>query len=87
MTRVTIPVPFDAETVVVSASTDHVFTKYVDAIYVGGDGNLTVKFRCGTQVTYAVTAGQTVFGDFERVVGATTTATLLIGEVSNPDRR
>lgn len=79
MDRVIIPVPFAAEAVSI-ANGDHVFAKYIDSIYCGGAGNLVVRFRSGsTSFTYAVSAGQVLFGDFERVVASGTTATLLIG--------
>jgi hypothetical protein len=86
MQRTILPVPFDAEPVDISAA-DHVFSKFVDSIYVGGGGALVVRFRGGTEATYQVIPGLVLFGDFERVVKSGTTATSLVGQIANPDRR
>jgi hypothetical protein len=62
--------PVASAAVTPSDATDLTGTKY---LYIGGDGNLVVKFKNDSAATtFAVTAGQMVWGNFARVMAATT---------------
>jgi len=82
-----VPTPTDAEVVDTSA-TDHTFTSSsnVYAIYVGGTGDVAATLRdhpSTTVVFKAVPVGTQLRGRFLKVIKATTTATNLLGLITN----
>jgi hypothetical protein len=56
-----------------------VFSHFTDALYVGGAGNIAVRMKDGTTVTFTgVAAGSTLLLHVDKVMSTNTTATAII---------
>lgn len=67
--------------VAVTKSDATVYTPPLDALYVGGAGDVVTKDKDGTSATYTVTAGGYVLCQCTQVMSTGTTATGIVGLV------
>lgn len=66
-------------TLEITKSDSTIYAPVLQALYIGGAGDVEVVDRNGTQSTITSVGGQTVFGEFKQILSTGTDATGLVG--------